>query len=72
MEVEDEEGNVKLYQTATPADFQAAIKFLKDNSVTADIEEDPNLQGLEQALGNKQKKGRRIHLASVSPIANDG
>lgn len=58
----DSEGNevptgVMVY-TASPATIAAAIKFLKDNSVTADIEQNENLNSLRDALANKQKRSR--------------
>jgi len=44
--------------TATPATLAAAIKFLKDNSITCDIEVDRNMNNLREALSNKQRHSR--------------
>ena len=51
---------------ASPAMLAQAIKFLKDNHVTAEVAVDTNLGRLEEALKHKEHKGRR--LAQVSPI----
>lgn len=58
----DADGNevptgVMVY-TASPATIAAAIKFLKDNSITADVEQNENLNSLRDALANKQKRSR--------------
>lgn len=44
--------------SATPATIATAVKFLKDNSITCDIEQDENMSGLRNALKNKQKRSR--------------
>lgn len=44
--------------TASPATMSAAIKFLKDNQITADIETDENLSNLKDVLAKKQKHSR--------------
>lgn len=58
----DEEGNemgtgVQVY-TAGPATVAAAIKFLKDNQITCDIEVDENMNNLRESLANKQRHSR--------------
>lgn len=58
----DEEGNEvstgeQLY-TAAPATLAAAIKFLKDNQITCDIEVDENMSNLREALAKKQRHSR--------------
>jgi hypothetical protein len=58
----DEDGEavptgVMMY-TASPATVAAAIKFLKDNSITADIEQNENLNSLREVLANKKKRSR--------------
>lgn len=58
----DEEGNevgtgVMVY-TAPPATLAAAIKFLKDNQITCDVEVDENMNNLREALAKKQKHSR--------------
>jgi hypothetical protein len=58
----DEEGNAtptgEMEYTCTPAMMAAAIKFLKDNSITCDIEQSENMGNLREALGKKQKRSR--------------
>tara|TARA_R110002020_G_C16254669_1_gene770069 strand:+ start:860 stop:1195 length:336 start_codon:yes stop_codon:yes gene_type:complete len=44
--------------TASPATIAAAIKFLKDNQITADIETDENLSNLKEKLAKKQRHSR--------------
>lgn len=48
----------KTVRSASPATIAAAIKFLKDNSITSDIDKDENLSGLAEKLANKQKQSR--------------
>lgn len=54
----EEVGTGKLVYTATPATLAAAIKFLKDNQITCDIETDTNMNNLREALANKQRHSR--------------
>lgn len=44
--------------TASPALLAAAMKFLKDNSITCDIKVDKNMTNLADALAKKQKRSR--------------
>jgi len=44
--------------TVSPATIAAAIKFLKDNDISADIETNQNMTGLKDALEKKQKRSR--------------
>lgn len=44
--------------TASPATIAAAIKFLKDNSITCDIETNENMNNLKDILSKKQKRSR--------------
>ncbi len=44
--------------TASPATIAAAIKFLKDNSITCDIETSENMNNLKDILSKKQKRSR--------------
>lgn len=67
----DTEGNLvetgeKVF-TATPAILAAAIKFLKDNEITCDIEVDKGMNDLKSALAGKQKHSRLtdVKLAAV-------
>lgn len=48
----------ETYFSASPALLATAAKFLKDNSITADIQTDANLGKLEAALASKQKRSR--------------
>lgn len=43
---------------ASPATIAAAIKFLKDNQIVADMETDENMNNLREALARKQKHSR--------------
>ena len=58
----DEDGNEvktgEMVYVASPATLAAAIKFLKDNSITADVEVNENLNSLRDTLANKQKRSR--------------
>jgi hypothetical protein len=45
-------------RTASPATLAAAIKFLKDNSITSEIDKDENLSNLAAKLAKKQKQSR--------------
>jgi len=58
----DEEGNCKetgeKIHTALPATIAAAVKFLKDNQITCDIETDENMNNLRETLANKQRRSR--------------
>lgn len=58
----DEEGNAiptgKKVYVAAPATIAVAVKFLKDNSITADIEQNKNLESLADVLANKQRRSR--------------
>jgi hypothetical protein len=67
----DAEGNMvetgDMVYVASPATIAAAIKFLKDNSITCDIEVDKGMNSLKDALAAKQKHSR---LASVTSIVS--
>lgn len=58
----DEEGNEvstgEMVYTAPPATIAAAIKFLKDNQITCDIETDENMNNLRESLAKKQRHSR--------------
>ena len=58
----DAEGNHvetgKEVFVAPPATIAAAIKFLKDNQITCDIETDTNMNNLRETLAKKQKHSR--------------
>lgn len=64
----DEDGNEigtgEVVFDASPATIAAAIKFLKDNSITADMETEENMNNLREALAKKQKRSR---LAQTDP-----
>lgn len=48
----------EVVHTASPATMAAAIKFLKDNSITCDIETNENMNNLRETLSKKQKRSR--------------
>jgi hypothetical protein len=54
----DEEGELNVMYSASPALLAIAAKFLKDNEITCAVELDENLGKLEAIMANKQKKGR--------------
>lgn len=56
--VVSEDGETKELPTASPAVIAQAIKFLKDNDITATVEDDENLSALEEALKAKREKRR--------------
>jgi len=68
MEMEIE-GEAVLISTASPALLGQAIKFLKDNNITADPETDENLTELAEVLEKKRKQGR---MGLVSPKQGSG
>lgn len=54
----EEESTGKVLYTAPPATIAAAIKFLKDNQITCDIEVDENMNNLRESLAKKQRHSR--------------
>jgi hypothetical protein len=58
----DEDGAMvtldEMVYTASPAVVSAAIKFLKDNQISADIETNEDLSNLKDVLAKKQKHSR--------------
>jgi len=60
-----EVGTGEMVYDCSTQDIAAAIKFLKDNQITADIETDSQMGNLKEKLAKKTKHSR---LASVSPI----
>lgn len=54
----EEESTGKAIYTAAPATIAAAIKFLKDNQITCDIEVDENMNNLRESLAKKQRHSR--------------
>ncbi|MCP4829619.1 MAG: hypothetical protein GY889_12185 [Proteobacteria bacterium] len=67
IEVLDEETNTtKTIYAASPAVMAQAIKFLKDNDITASIEDDSNISGLADMLKEKrEKRGLRLVAGEV-------
>ena len=65
----DEDG--ELEYTASPATLAAAIKFLKDNSITADLDQNHDIDALRQKLGERQKHSRlKAGEADVEDLLN--
>ena len=54
----EEESTGEVVYTAPPATIAAAIKFLKDNQITCDIEVDENMNNLRESLAKKQRHSR--------------
>ena len=63
--ITDENGVESEVAVATPATLGVAIKFLKDNSITASIADDENMNELDEMLKRKREK-RGLRLASSS------
>ena len=61
--VVDEDGNPQVVNTASPATLGVAIKFLKDNAITASVEDDENMSELDDLLKAKREK-RSLRLVS--------
>ena len=53
--------------TASPATIATAVKFLKDNQITCDVEMDENMNNLKDVLAKKQKHSR---LGNASTAAS--
>lgn len=56
----------EMVYSASPATLATAIKFLKDNNITCDIEVNKNMSKLKDVLSQKQKHSR---LQSASAAA---
>jgi len=56
---------------ATAADIGAAIKFLKDNSITASIEDNAALSELKQKLDQRlaKRNAQTLPLRPAAPVA---
>jgi hypothetical protein len=69
----DEEGNVvetdEMQYTASPALLAAAMKFLKDNDITADKKIDKNMGSLADALSRKQKQSRLVDASGAARLS---
>lgn len=52
-----------MIYSASPATLATAIKFLKDNSITCDVEVDTNMNNLKEVLSAKQKHSRLQNAA---------
>jgi len=63
--ITDDDGIEAVVATATPATLGVAIKFLKDNDITASIADDENMNELDDMLKRKREK-RGLRLASSS------
>ena len=59
-------GTGEMIYDASPATIAAAIKFLKDNQITCDIEVDENMNNLREALAKKQKHSRLTDAKSAA------
>lgn len=62
----EEEATGNVIYTAPPATIAAAIKFLKDNQITCDIEMDENMNNLRESLGKKQRHSRLGNAKSAA------
>ncbi len=55
----------EVVHDASPATIAAAIKFLKDNNITCDVEKNEDMQKLAQVLAKKQKHSRLTGSAAA-------
>jgi hypothetical protein len=62
----EEVGTGEMIYTAPPATVAAAIKFLKDNQITCDVEVDTNMNNLREALANKQRHSRLVDAGKAA------
>ena len=56
---------------ATSADLSAAIKFLKDNNITASVEDNSQMKDLKDALERRAAARAKKHLAPVATEPTD-
>jgi hypothetical protein len=61
---DEDTGESKEVYLASPAVLAQAIKFLKDNDITASIADDENLSELDDLLKRKREK-RGLRLTTV-------
>ena len=54
--------------TVQPAMVAAAIKLLKDNSITCDVETNTNMNNLRESLNKKQKHSVRLENANKAAL----
>lgn len=64
----EEVGTGEMVYTAAPATIAAAIKFLKDNQITCDIETDENMNNLRDTLAKKQKHSRLTNAKEAAHL----
>ncbi|QDP66041.1 MAG: hypothetical protein Unbinned4336contig1000_6 [Prokaryotic dsDNA virus sp.] len=64
-----EVGTGEMVHTATPATIAAAIKFLKDNQITCDIENNTEMNNLRETLANKQRRSRLGNAKDAAHLA---
>ena len=61
----------EVVHDASPATIAAAIKFLKDNSITCDMEKNENMNQLAETLAKKQKHSRLTGSAAALSLVAD-
>lgn len=54
-----------LDEEATSADLSAAIKFLKDNNISASVEDNSQMKDLKEALERRAAARAKKHIAPV-------
>jgi len=69
--VTDEDGSQKEMKMATPALIAQAIKFLKDNDITALPEDDENIQSLKELLDKRRKRGSNVINMNPNQAASE-
>lgn len=56
---------------ASAADIGAAIKFLKDNSITVSVEDNKQMQHLKDKLDERARKRKLRIVGSTSALSDD-
>ncbi len=69
QEEDEETGEMREFYTAQPALLTCAMKFLKDNEITCEPEENQALSGLREQL-EKRRKGHG-KVIEMSPIGDE-
>jgi len=56
----------------SPAFLSAATKFLADNKITCQTDEDENIGGLAERLAKKREDARKKSVGNIIPFAQEG
>jgi hypothetical protein len=61
-----EQSTGEVISCASPATLAQAIKFLKDNEITCDVEQNENMNNLREVLKSKQKHSRLLDASRAA------